>query len=211
MAWTKGSRNLSAVLRVSQYPPAVGELLVPARTPSLDRGQPHEAVRRRLAALQPADVVGAEPADDAMATACLAGLWLYHDFLDESHALSQEIHTTTGSYWHAIMHRREGDYDNSKYWFRRVGEHPTFARLHDAARTAFKLNPGGPDEPTRDMPPGEVLKLLAMPSWDPMRFTDLCAMGCNGNSEVAKACLRLQKREWETLFDYCFQAARGDG
>ena len=45
-----------------------------------------------------------------MAACCLCGLWLLHDFLDESHSLSQEITTDTGSYWHGIMHRREPDY-----------------------------------------------------------------------------------------------------
>lgn len=54
----------------------------------------------------------------------LSGLWLYVDDLDRSHTLSQDIHTSTGSYWHAIMHRREGDFWNSKYWFRKVGDHP---------------------------------------------------------------------------------------
>jgi hypothetical protein len=59
-----------------------------------------------------------------MAKSCLAGLWLRFDFLDESHKMSQEIETPTGSFWHAIMHRREGDFGNSKYWWRRVGQHP---------------------------------------------------------------------------------------
>ena len=54
----------------------------------------------------------------------LAGLWLYVDDLDRSHTISQDIHTPTGSYWHAIMHRREGDFWNAKYWFRKVGNHP---------------------------------------------------------------------------------------
>lgn len=59
----------------------------------------------------------------------LAGLWLYVDDLDRSHAISQDIHTSTGSYWHAIMHRREGDFWNSKYWFRKVGDHPVIAQI----------------------------------------------------------------------------------
>ena len=56
-----------------------------------------------------------------------AGLWLYVDELDRSHAISQGMHNATGSYWHAIMHRREGDFSNSKYWYRNAGAHPAMA------------------------------------------------------------------------------------
>jgi hypothetical protein len=54
----------------------------------------------------------------------LAGLWLLEGDLDASHELSQKWETPTGSYWHAIMHRREGDFGNSKYWYRRIKKHP---------------------------------------------------------------------------------------
>src|SRR5207245_11135 len=57
--------------------------------------------------------------------ACVrSGLYLRFNFLDESHTISQGIHTVEGSYWHAIMHRREPDYSNAKHWFRKVGQHP---------------------------------------------------------------------------------------
>ena len=48
-----------------------------------------------------------------------SGLLLWNDALDESHTISQELGNQTGSYWHGIMHRREPDYSNSKYWFGR--------------------------------------------------------------------------------------------
>src|SRR5688572_13247850 len=54
----------------------------------------------------------------------LAGLWLYVDDLDRSHRISQDLDNQTGSMWHAIMHRREGDFANSLYWLRRAGDHP---------------------------------------------------------------------------------------
>ncbi len=59
----------------------------------------------------------------------VAGLWLYVDELDESHKVSQQLDDETGSYWHGIMHRREGDFSNSHYWFGRAGEHPVTAMV----------------------------------------------------------------------------------
>jgi hypothetical protein len=64
--------------------------------------------------------------------ACRAGLLLWNDDLDASHSIAQDIEDATGSYWHAIMHRREGDYSNANYWWRRTGEHPAFGKVHDA-------------------------------------------------------------------------------
>ncbi|HVT12407.1 MAG TPA: hypothetical protein VHE55_09080 [Fimbriimonadaceae bacterium] len=49
-----------------------------------------------------------------------AALWLYIDDLERSHAISQGIAGPVGAYWHGIMHRREGDFWNSKYWFRQA-------------------------------------------------------------------------------------------
>jgi len=58
-----------------------------------------------------------------------AGLWLYVDELGRSHEVSQAIDNPTGSYWHAIMHRREGDFGNSKYWLQKTGSHPVIREL----------------------------------------------------------------------------------
>jgi hypothetical protein len=65
-----------------------------------------------------------------------AGLWLYVDDLDRSHTISQGIEDVTGSYWHGIMHRREGDFSNSHYWMRRAAGHPLL-------RSQPELDPDG--------------------------------------------------------------------
>jgi hypothetical protein len=78
-----------------------------------------------------------------------AGLWLYVDELDRSHTLSQDLKEPTGSYWHGIMHRREGDFSNSHYWFHKTGKHPAMLALPgydghglvDAAEAAYPGNP----------------------------------------------------------------------
>lgn len=66
-------------------------------------------------------------------TAIRAGLLLWHDLLDESHTEAQSIEGEgvgrLGDCWHAIMHRREPDYGNARYWLRRVGSHPVHEEL----------------------------------------------------------------------------------
>jgi hypothetical protein len=79
--------------------------------------------------------------DSCKAEAILAGLLQINDYLDESHNHSQSIQgegqDVNGDYWHGIMHRREPDYGNGKYWFRRVGHHPCFDLLPELAEQAF--------------------------------------------------------------------------
>src|SRR5439155_27265178 len=98
-------------LSTAQYSPPVRELLKPRRTPPLGAGTPVRSSGERLRALNVTSLFApATVRDRLMGSACLAGLWLWFDYLDESHSLSQDIHTPEGSFWHGIMHRREGDF-----------------------------------------------------------------------------------------------------
>lgn len=73
-----------------------------------------------------------------------AAAYLYLDDLERSHAISQSVGTEEGALWHGIMHRREGDFWNSKYWFRHAGSLPTRLGLDPAALTdAFERTPRG--------------------------------------------------------------------
>jgi hypothetical protein len=182
--------------------PAMAELLGEHRLGPLGPGQPNRAARARLEAVTPQTLLAPHAVrDEAMARACLAGLWLYHDFLDESHRISQDIDTPTGSYWHGLMHRREPDFGNAAYWFRRVGRHPVFEPLHQAAAQLA----------TRDLTtgPGAAAFLIGQPAWDPFAFINLCETALTTDSPVEMLCRQIQLREWELLFDYSFQKAIG--
>jgi hypothetical protein len=45
--------------------------------------------------------------------------------------INLELMDQTLAFWHGIMHRREGDFSNSHYWFRRVGKHPAMSLVGD--------------------------------------------------------------------------------
>jgi hypothetical protein len=125
--------------------------------------------------------------------ATLAGLWLFHDWLDESHTISQSIHSATGSFWHAIMHRREGDFSNSKYWYARVTGHPVLPTLAAQAGDVLRQEPADKG----------LLRLIAN-GWNPNAFVDLVEAVYNDKSDARRGlAVRLQQLEWKVLFEFC--------
>src|SRR5262245_57729481 len=92
-------------------------------------GGGNEAAKAVLRDISSRDLIDGPVVREQEADALLAAFWLRYDWLDESHRISQGIETPTGSMWHAIMHRREGDFSNSKYWYRRTDGHPAFQLL----------------------------------------------------------------------------------
>ena len=132
-----------------------------------------------------------------------AGLLLWNDALDASHTLSQGIESPTGSYWHGIMHRREGDLDNAGYWFRRVGTHPVFEEVQAAAlRIAAEAEAGG------NRWAGERRgDLQRAGRWDPFRFIDWCG-ATRGTAGPHPVLEQIQVAEIELLLRHCHT---GDG
>jgi hypothetical protein len=120
--------KLPIILDPSRYGQPVADILSLAEPMPLDAGTIIAPLADNLRALKLDDSLRNGPA----AQACLAGLWLRANDLEASHHISQELATPEGSFWHAIVHRREGDYGNAKYWLRRVGRHPVFETLGSA-------------------------------------------------------------------------------
>ena len=68
-----------------------------------------------------------------------AGMYLINGDWKGAHDACQDLKSATAEYWHALVHRHEPDYGNSKYWLRRVGDNPVHPRLLEAAKAAHKL------------------------------------------------------------------------
>ncbi len=164
--------------------PEIAPLLAEDGIADLGSGTPNLAMRAQLQQLE--RELPAKAKSREFALACVAGLWLYHDFLDESHNISQDLGTAEGSFWHAIMHRREGDFWNSKYWFRRCPQHPIFSELSNQAASLT----------------GEAPK-----TWDPFAFVDRCEAVADEAS--VQLCRHIQRCEWDLLFQFCHERAFG--
>jgi hypothetical protein len=178
---------------------AIIELNPAAYTRLTPTGAGPAGAKTLLQRCRPEDLVAGpvRSADDARAM--LSGLWLYHDWLDESHRISQDLHTPTGSFWHAIMHRREGDFSNAKYWYARCRRHPALAQIAAAGRAAVA-----------GLPQRGTLAALVDGEWDADGFVDVVeAVHHKPDDPLYKAAVTLQRVEWQALFAYCARAAAG--
>jgi len=179
------------------YGPQIAALLEGIEACEIGPGSPHEQVRGQLQGLNADQLLpDARVKDRSMAQCCVAGLWLLHNFLDESHRISQDVATTSGSFWHGIMHRREGDFGNAKYWFQRVGEHPVYEPLSSEARQIALQSNARHDA-----------QWLKDEEWDAFQFVDLCELVWRGKPEYDALCRQLAWAEWQLLFDHCFRRA----
>ena len=117
-----------------------------------------------------------------------AALFYAYDAIDESHRIVQDLVSGHASYWHGMLHRREGDFENARYWFRRTGRLGVFAEMHGRA--------------------AEVSPLMGRQmDWDPYVFVGQCEQARFGGDIDQKELVALQRIEFEVMFGYLWRDA----
>jgi len=169
--------------------------------PFLNEGLPKLAPHSRSLSKVLAGKIDAIGDDSHHGIALRAGLALIHDDLDRSHEFAQSIEGVgllhLGDCWHAIMHRREPDYSNSKYWFRRVGTHPVAAELSKFTNPILNNNSSQDSSWKRIAKNG---------NWGTMAFVDLCEQAARDEkSSLGIAARQIQWLEMLLLLRLCSQ------
>ena len=173
----------------SRYPDFIQRILLHERT--LDEPLPteptdYELVIRIREADDAAILGGANSLPGAPLPLLRAGLFYYHNAIADSHREAARDEGDLAAYWHGMVHRREGDFDNARYWMRRAGEQPVFQEMQG------RVHDGAPN-------------MARQSNWDPFLFINLCEQYKYGEHEYKKEIGALQRVEFAVMFDYVWR------
>jgi hypothetical protein len=129
-----------------------------------------------------------------MARAATAGLLLFNDDLDAAHAIVQSPETPINNFWHAIIHRREGDFSNARYWWNRTKHHPAMDEIFDIVIHRV------PDFDFID-------ELRQSQQWEPFALNDFCERAAK-TGEWEKELREVQRLEMKILLEWCAARAK---
>ncbi len=162
----------------------------------LERGKPVAEGRKAVAALAEKERGTAHPPNLPLIQ---GALYLTFDCFEEAHnAANDHEGTVAGNWIHAILHRREPDAGNSKYWYARVKSPAKVSEGigREALALLKKIPAPGLESLTR--------KVEKSKAWEPEVFVDLCEEFRKKEPQepAYKVLAALQEIEWKGLAEY---------
>lgn len=159
----------------------------------LERGKPVAEGRKAIAALSESELGAVHRKSFPLLQ---GALYLCFDCFEEAHTVANDHEgTVTGNWIHAILHRREPDAGNSKYWYARV-------------KLPAKVSEGIAREVLALLKKTQVLELESLvkkmeksKGWEPEAFVDVCEEFRKGDSKTTayRMLAALQEIEWRAL------------
>lgn len=146
----------------------------------------------------------------------IAGLHLWNDNLEDCHEALQDsiiygVHDT-GSYWHGIMHRIEGDFSNTRYWTGKARNHPVFPEIQEKMATYLQNEAN-----INSLPDSQVkqalIKMAEQTTWNPLFFIDVVELQTNKekNPATEEIVKKIQQLEIALLLQYTYEKSGGAG
>jgi hypothetical protein len=127
-----------------------------------------------------------------------AMIWLRVGLIDRPHRIVQEDSSAMGSYIHGIVHRLEGDYWNSNYWFQRVRDNSLLSRIGQSVESDWQ---GRQSEVTGTGGAMEISRLWKGGKFHPSQFVSLCeAAAKNRESAIVELLSWVSYAEWRSIW-----------
>jgi hypothetical protein len=201
----KGDANMTKMKQQTSQIMAMAKILF-IHTPSLNPVQVwNPEMDKQIQALEESFEIN----ENEHTRAIGAGLYLWNENLEPSHVISQEITSPTGSYWHGLIHRMEGDFSNAKYWFTDARHHPISTQLVTGLRGY--LSGQQLAELDNETLRSKLEVLVASPVWNPAVFVDAVELQLMHvqDSRADEWLRQIQYLEMKLLLNYCYEQSYG--
>ena len=158
----------------------------------LEQGKPVPKGREAVAGLVEKDK------ETAKTLLIQSALYIGFDCFEEAHNIAQDNEGPVGNWLHAILHRREPDAGNSKYWYARV---KAPAKIYEGiGKKALAYLRENPDPKLESL----AKKMEKSKAWEPEAFVDLTDKfrQKDKDSPAYRTLAKIQEIEWLGLVEF---------
>jgi hypothetical protein len=158
----------------------------------LEKGKPVPKGRDAVAGLVDKDK------ESAKTLLIQSALYLCFDCFEETHNIAQDDEGPAGNWLHAILHRREPDAGNSKYWYARVhAPAKVYEGIGKKVLVYLRENAVPELEPL-------AKKMEKSKTWEPEAFVDSCDKfrQMDKGSSAYRTLAKIQEIEWLGLVEF---------